>query len=242
MTDLKILKVEDLQKICKISNIRYEGPIERSDKQHLVKLIRDRFKKLDDQTITKIKKLGAEGKDGIVWLIKYKATPKSKERQYALKQFKTSKSSGEILREAELQRLSAGAGLSPRIIDVDILSKFIIMEYIEGETLFDNLKKSNGVMPIADQRIFVKLIDRLDDIGVYHGDPSPLNFMYDVNKNLKVIDFGLGKQTNKRINRTSMLPGFILKMKQIGVDVDNNYTYIKKYIDIKLLQQCNISQ
>lgn len=241
MSDLKILDIKDLQKVCKKSKIKYGDD---TPKEQLVKLIQTRFKEIDSRQITKVKKLGVEGKDGTVWLIKYKPTISSKPKEYALKQFKSRKSSGEIQREAELQIISSKVGISPRVIEVDILSKYIIMEYIEGDSLFDTLKKSNGAMSIHDQINFVKVIDKLDEIGVYHGDPSPLNFMYDKNKNLKIIDFGFGKKmdnTDPNKNRKSMLLGFILKMKQIGVNVDKNYSYIKKHIDSEDLKQCGIS-
>jgi tRNA A-37 threonylcarbamoyl transferase component Bud32 len=256
MTDLQLLTLQDLQRVCRTSKLKYEPS---TSKDQLVKILKQQFKELDKKSFAKIRKLGIPGKEGTVWAIKYKSSLPSprvgeyrspdrdsySKKEYALKQFKSTKSSKEIIRESDLQKITAKAGISPKVIEVDILSKFIVMELLPGETLFDTLKKSNGVMTISEQKDFVRLIEKLDKIGVYHGDPSPLNFIYDNKKILKVIDFGFGKKMEKGekdTNMKSMLLGFILKMKQIGVDVDKNYSYIKKYIDSGDLEKCGIKK
>ena len=110
-----------------------------------------------------------------------------------------------------------------------------------GETLFDRLKRANGVMSEADQNRFVEIVDRLDSIGVYHGDPSPLNFLYDDTGVMKIIDFGFGKKlkTGEKSDRNAMFLGFLLKMKEIGIPPEM-YSIIKKQVPKPYLEKCGI--
>lgn len=238
MTELELLTIGDLQKLCKISKIKCES---NPSKPELIKLLKKHFKIIDDQKFAKIRRLGIQGKEGTVWAIKYNNSRNPSE--FALKQFRHTKSSQEMVRESELQKIASRGGISPKVEEVDIFGKFIVMELVGGETVFDRLKKSNGVMTISEQKEFVQVIYKLDKLGVYHGDPSPLNFIYDDRKKLKIIDFGFGRKIQKGekdLNKKTMLLGFILKMKEIGVDVDKNYSYIKDRIDKDDLVKCGI--
>ena len=73
---------------------------------------------------------------------------------------------------------------------------FIAMQYVEGETLRDRLRR--GPMPI-DQivRIAGEVADALDDAhrrGIVHRDIKPGNIMIDSRGHAKVLDFGIAKR------------------------------------------------
>ena len=98
-------------------------------------------------------------------------------------------------------------------------------------------------MSLCHQKELVVLIKKLDQISIYHGDPSPLNFVAAADGKLKVIDFGFARKMREGeslLNQKYMLLGFILKMKEMGVDINKNYTYIKKNIDSAELSKCGI--
>jgi tRNA A-37 threonylcarbamoyl transferase component Bud32 len=245
MSDLKLLTTGELKKILKeASRAEYDKTDTSTSQEQLIAIIKRLFKEIDNRTFIKLRKLGVPGKDGTVWAVKYK--PPDEKRNpgvYALKQFKPSKSSKKILLESELQSEAAQNGISPKIIDTDIFGKFIVMDLLPGETLFDILKKSAGVMSLWHQKELVELIKKLDKISIYHGDPSPLNFVAGADGKLKVIDFGFARKMREGeslLNQKYMLLGFILKMKEMGVDVNKNYTYIKKNIDSAELSKCGI--
>ena len=74
---------------------------------------------------------------------------------------------------------------------------YLVMEYLEGETLRDHLK-SRGVMTAEDA--FTKLtpvinvLERIHDSGVIHRDISPDNIMIVRNGDVKLMDFGSAKE------------------------------------------------
>lgn len=230
MTDLDEKKLRKLMQTLKIDCDQ------STPKSYMVNILKQKLKDVDKKRIKKISKLGHPGKDGVVWSIKNLENGKT----YALKQFKPGKPSKAIFQESEMQKVVAQHGISPNVIEIDLILKYIVMDLLDGITLFDKLKSTNGEMSIQDQKDFVKIIQKLDSIGIYHGDPSPLNFIY-VGDKLKVIDFGYSRAIkHKDENAKYMYIGFILKMKEIGVDIDSNYNYIKKFIDRDILAKCNI--
>jgi eukaryotic-like serine/threonine-protein kinase len=71
---------------------------------------------------------------------------------------------------------------------------FLVMEYLEGETLADRL--SRGALPLKDVlRIGIEIADGLDNAhraGIVHRDLKPGNIMLS-NGSAKLLDFGLAK-------------------------------------------------
>lgn len=73
------------------------------------------------------------------------------------------------------------------------------MEYFEGETLRNYLKKDNNVDSLV--KIFVSILYGVRDLhntifdteGIIHRDLKPDNIMIDNNHNIKIIDYGLSK-------------------------------------------------
>jgi len=74
---------------------------------------------------------------------------------------------------------------------------FIAMEYLEGETLKDRLAR--GPLPLAEAlRLGAEMAEALDCAqtrGVVHRDLKPSNVMLTGDGHVKVMDFGIAKQT-----------------------------------------------
>lgn len=113
---------------------------------------------------------------------------------------------------------------------------FMIMDYVEGQTLADFIDK-NGPMPVAiGIPIFTQLCDALQhahDKGVLHRDIKPNNMMLtDLDREiptLKILDFGLAKvihpdgKESKHLTRTGETVGSPLYMSPEqcqGIDLD----------------------
>ncbi len=82
---------------------------------------------------------------------------------------------------------------------------YISMEYVEGETLRD-LMKRRGALPSAEA---VEIVQQLcaglgeaHEQGVVHRDLKPENVMVDVHGHVKVMDFGIARSMDTRTNLT----------------------------------------
>jgi tRNA A-37 threonylcarbamoyl transferase component Bud32 len=235
--DLNLLTVRDLKNISGIAKVSTTG----KRKKDIVDLLNKKFELDHKNKYKKIKSLGVKGKDGNVFEVENQG------KKYALKQFRKNKPIEMLKKEAEMLKICSKHGISPAIFEVDVASRFIVMDLL-GSSLFDTLNSTKGIMSLYQQEEFVLLILKLDKIGIYHGDPSPLNFLFDKDR-LKVIDFGFSERIDKKFidkhntstpNQKFMLLGFILKMKSLGVDVDSNYSYIKRHISTEDLRRCGI--
>lgn len=165
--------------------------------------------------------LGDPGKDAVTYEVN---------RKYALKQYKPRKSSVNIIKEAELQERLAEFKVCPKVIDVDVERKYILMDKLDKH-LFD--VHSEKSMSLDHQKQLVKLYDRMDSVGIFHGDANPLNYMTK-GKKLYVIDFGMSKEITPKLiktlntatpNRHIMTVGMILKMKSMDFP-PKSYEYL----------------
>jgi serine/threonine protein kinase len=101
-----------------------------------------------------------------------------------------------VLNEIKLQQKANEYNLSPKILDYYIKDNviFIIMEKIDGKTIYDIYGDSLDDIP---KYIFIEIHNKLNQllcIGIEYIDISPYNFMIENNtKNLKIIDFGHAK-------------------------------------------------
>ncbi|MBR4570035.1 MAG: serine/threonine protein kinase [Candidatus Riflebacteria bacterium] len=76
------------------------------------------------------------------------------------------------------------------------LPPYFIMEYLEGKSLEDLMKSSDGFSLEEIVRIMDSALSALQfchDHGVVHRDIKPSNFMMDADGNVKLTDFGIAK-------------------------------------------------
>jgi len=142
----------------------------------------------------------------------------------AKKQFRKNRSNQNIKREVQLQNEAAAAGVSPRILEYNLNSKYIIMQRL-CTNLWDILKKKRGKMSKKLQKETLLIFKILDNIGVFHKDPNPLNFMLDATNTLYIIDFGYAKRVDpkkdgKTPNQNQMTLGLLMKLSQFFPGVE----------------------
>ena len=99
------------------------------------------------------------------------------------------------------------------------LGYYIIMEYIEGETLAEYIETTTG--PIPERRaisIFLKILDAFKyahDKNILHRDIKPSNFIITPDNNVKILDFGIAKNIDtqgKNLTKTGIKVGTTLFM------------------------------
>jgi serine/threonine protein kinase len=74
-----------------------------------------------------------------------------------------------------------------------------VMEYIEGETLKDYLERKGKLVDDEIKSLFTQMLDALEYVheqGLVHRDIKPSNFMITPNDKVKLMDFGIAKQTD----------------------------------------------
>ena len=171
-------------------------PVRRS-KIKLIEGINESFKEYESYKKDKLDRyermsqLGERGKEGTTYLVQ-----DIDGHQHAMKTFRRQKSSTMLRKEAELQRLAAEAGASPRVIDTDTVSKYIVMEKLDRH-LYENLK-NKGCLSLCHQKQLVAIYKKLDKAGVFHGDANLMNYMFK-GRQLYIIDFGMAKEITKSL-------------------------------------------
>ena len=104
----------------------------------------------------------------------------------------------------------------PAVVSVQRLMEangtcYMVMDYVEGDTLGDHLKKRGGVLSGADEfkQIFYPLMSGLDVLhaqGIIHRDIKPGNIMVKPDGSPVLLDFGAATQTqSKTMTITQML-------------------------------------
>jgi tRNA A-37 threonylcarbamoyl transferase component Bud32 len=228
---LNDLSIEQIKKICGDLQIKPDRP-----KKELVRSITksfreyEKYKKNTIDKYEKTEKLGT-GKEGTTYLVKCKDG-----REYAMKCFKSNKSSAKMRLEAQLQTLASDAGISPKIYEMDTVSKYIVMKRMDHH-LYDNIKNNNGLLKLNEQKQIVNILKKLDDIKVFHADSNILNYMY-YDKKLYIIDFGMSKHIDDKLAKklgTSTpnidygVLGLILKLKEFNCPA-KSYEHFLKFV------------
>jgi serine/threonine protein kinase len=96
---------------------------------------------------------------------------------------------------------------------------FIIMEYVEGETLAEHIETTTG--PIPERRaisLFLKILDAIQyahSKNILHRDLKPSNFIVQPDNEIKILDFGIAKNidgTSKSLTQTGLKIGTTMFM------------------------------
>jgi serine/threonine protein kinase len=120
---------------------------------------------------------------------------------------------GEAIARFEREARSAASIRHPNVVDVTDFGKspdgvfFLVMEYVEGETLYQLLRREGSVNPQRAARIMRQVVAGVDaahDAGILHRDLKPANIFLMQQKRktggddgfVKVGDFGLAKIVN----------------------------------------------
>lgn len=206
-------------------------------KANIIDEIVEAFKEYENYKKDKIDRykiqyqLGEKGKEGTAYLVSTKDG-----KQYAMKTFRKYKSSITLRKEAELQKMAADVGAAPNVIDIDTVSKYIVMEKMDTH-LVDKMKIQGGILTKDQQRQIISIYKKLDKARVFHADANLLNYMYRGEK-LYIIDFGMSKEiTTALVNKLGtetpnlniMTLGLALKLKEMGCP-ESSYEYIIKYL------------
>jgi len=233
----------DLKKIAKdmgLQGRRSKGEYVNDISDALKEYETYKTKKIDKYT--KIRQLGVKGKEGTTYLVKDK-----KDRELAMKTFRKTKSSITLKTEYTLQKKASKAGISPRVVEYDHVSKYIVMEKMD-EHLMDVMKKHQGNLSKTHQLRIIEIFKKLDEVGVFHGDSNMMNYMLK-NKKLYIIDFGFSKEINSKLikklgtdapNLKIMTLGLIIKLKKFECP-PSSWKYLKRVISKSEIERFDIN-
>lgn len=239
---LKKTSFSDLQKMAKELHL----PVRRSSNDYYKDIEKcfleyEKYKvdKLDKYT--KIKTLGNKGKEGITYLV-----TNNSNIEFAMKTFRKQKSSYTLHTEYILQKKASTLGISPRVVEFDTVSKYIVMEKMDYH-LLDLINKQKGILYKKQQQQIIDIYKKLDSAKIFHGDSNILNYMLKDN-NIYIIDFGFSKEINSKLirklgtdspNLRIMTLGFILKLKELNCN-PLSWSLLKLYISPNEIQRFKI--
>ena len=147
----------------------------------------------------------------------YKAKCHTLDRLVAIKELKDEYASDEEFVKKFMNECQAAAKLNhPNIVSIydfhkvnidDVDHYFIIMEYIDGETLKDVIAEKSPIE--QDQALIIagQILAALKEAhshGVIHRDIKPHNIMITKNGIVKVTDFGIARATTNQTMTTTM--------------------------------------
>lgn len=114
-----------------------------------------------------------------------------------------------FLREARKMSRVTGISQVVRIIDVfqENDTSYICMDFIEGCTLKDHLKKVGPLSWEQTKIIFLPIMNAMEQVhkaGLIHRDLSPDNLMLQSDGDVKILDLGAAKDLNLSTGKSSM--------------------------------------
>lgn len=240
---LETLNYNQLKKISEELGLKHQRSKEETLKG-IVKAFKEyeNYKKTKVDKYNKIEQIGNKGKEGTT----YSVLQKNTNTEYAMKTFRKQKSSQKLRQEAHLQQLASNVGVSPNIIEIDTVSKYIVMDKMDKH-LTEILGKDNGLLSKNYQKQIINIYKKLDNANVFHGDVNLLNYMMK-GKQIYIIDFGMAKEiTNELIHKLGttspnldiMTLGLILKLKEMNCPRES-YSYLAKFLTKEQLEKFNI--
>jgi tRNA A-37 threonylcarbamoyl transferase component Bud32 len=179
--------------------------------------------------------LGNKGKEGTTYLV-----TDQKNNKFAMKTFRKTKASSTLKTEYKLQKRSSKFGISPCVYEYDTISKYIVMDILDGGHLLDILKKQKGTLLRYQQKRILFIYKQLDKAGVFHGDANLTNYMMK-GKDIYIIDYGFSKPIDEKLikklgtstpNMDLMLLGFVLKLKELKCS-SSSYKYLLPHISLE---------
>jgi len=241
--DYNILKKKNLIELTEIAKKMDIIITDRTSKKELLNDILKCFKEYEDYraNITKTYdckgKIGNSGKEGVTYLVKKDG------KEYAMKTFKNSKSSKNITKESEFQKIASKAGISPNVYEVNIIDNYIVMDKMDKH-LIDVIKEQGGVLTEIQQRQIINIFKKLDEIKIFHGDSNILNYMCK-GQLIYMIDYGMSKYIDSKLikklgtdkpNYELMNIGFILKLKELKC----SYNYLLEHVSKENIEKYKI--
>ncbi|MEM6574446.1 MAG: serine/threonine-protein kinase, partial [Pseudomonadota bacterium] len=164
----------------------------------------------------------------------FKAHDEALNRHVAIKVLSEQLATDESVVERFKREAKSMAALNDaRIIQIYFIGEdegqpYFVMEYVEGESLSERLKR-DGRLPIAEAlEILRQAAEGLavaHDRGVVHRDIKPGNLMLGSNGNVKLADFGIAmvQDLSKRLTNTGEFvgtPGYLSPEVCVGQPVD----------------------
>lgn len=129
---------------------------------------------------------------------------KQNQNKVALKIRRTDSQRDEMKNEAKLLEIANTVKVGPKVIKSS--KNFLVMEYLDGEKIFDWIKKLKGKGASARLKTTVKKVledcYNLDKLGLDHGELSSISKHVIVGKKTSLIDFE-SASTNRRISNVT---------------------------------------
>lgn len=151
----------------------------------------------------------------------YKARDNKLDRTVALKFLPQHLIASEKDKQRFIREAKAAAALNhPNICTIHYIdehegNRFIVMEYVEGETLQEKIKEGDLTLEKALDHA-IRIADALSEAhqnNIIHRDIKPENIMVDAKGHIKVMDFGLAKlKHTQNITRTGSTVGTLAYM------------------------------
>jgi serine/threonine-protein kinase len=109
---------------------------------------------------------------------------------------------------------TAGALTHPNIVTVydvgeDLGMSYIVMEYVEGQTLAQWMKKQRFNLGQIKHVVCntAMALDHAHENGIFHRDVKPDNIMVGKTGNVKVMDFGIARAVDSTLTKTGSVMG-----------------------------------
>ena len=169
-------------------------------------LVGDRPRRLTGQQLGSFKIVSFLGAGGMG--VVYKAQDSRLRRPVAIKVLSAESVADADRKRRFVQEARAASGLNhPNIVTIYDIGQaegvdFIAMEYVDGKTL-DRLIPRKGMRVVETLRYTIQIADALaaaHTAGIIHRDLKPGNIMVTEKGQVKVLDFGLAKLTERTRN------------------------------------------